>query len=492
MREVARELGVAYFVEGSVQKVDRRVRINVQLIRASANDHLWAQIYDRNPTDIFAVESEVATAITDSLKAKLSGREREAVAATPTLNLDAYDVYLRGLDLYQSGMGSQTIRASEAFRDAVRLDPSFSLAWAKLAEVDAALYFKQLDATPARKESARIAAETATKLQPEATATALANAFYRYHVLRDYQGARVLFEKVRRKMPNNSEALWALALVARRQGHWNESLRFFSQAAELNPRSPDLLADWSWTLSLTRQFSVALQILDQALKIRPSPELWASKATVYQSEGNLAAAADALAKIRSDSTGEPVLFARIAQLFLERKHRDLVDYLQNILPAPGSNAPFTFSLARLSLAQAQELAGNPTAAHATFAQTRADLETLLQQQPNNVYIVAGLAAASAGLGDKEAALRQGERSLAMLSVAEDPLIAPGIEELLARVEAQVGEQDRPLGRLERLLTTPCGPGPITLALLRLDPAWDALRSNPRFRKLISEPKTIYQ
>ena len=496
LNEIARQLGVAHFVEGSVQKLGNHVRINVQLIRAGANDHLWSQIYDRQLTDIFAVESEVATAIAEALHAKLTGVERNAVTQKSTSNLDAYDAYLKALDLFtRTGGRTEVLNAADLLNQAVRLDPTFALAWAKLAQVNAALYFKQLDASPARKEAARVAAETATKLNPDAPATVLANAFYRYHVLRDYEGARVLFEKVRRDMPSNSDALRALALVARRQGHWGEALQLFEQAAQLNPRDTDLLSEWSWTLGLTRQFPAALQIIDRALSISPAAaEFLAFKATVYQSQGNLPAAAAVLAKLGSASSPEPVLFARISQLLFERRYTDAVEFIQKALSASDAKPIFTSSLARLSLAQAQDLAGDKRGAQASYAQARDELEGFVREQPNNVYIVSGLASAYAGLGNKDSALREGERSLSMLPAIEDPIVAPGIEEFFARTEAQVGESDRAIARLERLLTIPYGPGPITLELLRLDPSWDSLRSNPRFQTLITgpTPKTIYQ
>jgi tetratricopeptide (TPR) repeat protein len=495
LNEVARQLGVAHFVEGSVQKSGDRVRINVQLIRAGANDHLWAQIYDRQLTDIFAVESELANVIANSLRAKLTSAERNAVEQEPTKNLEAYDAYLKGLDLLDKpGPRSQAFAAVDLLNEAVRLDPGFALAWAKLAELNARLYFKQFDTTPARKEAARVAAETAAKLQPDAPATVLANAFYHYHVLRDYDGARALFEKVRREVPSNSDALRALALVARRQSRWTEALQLFEQAAQLNPRDATLLSEWTWTLGLTRQFPAALQIIDRALSIQPDDaELLAQKANIYQSQGDLPAARATLAKIEASSMAEPVLTARISQFFLERKYNDAIEFIQKVLSNPSSKQLFTSCLVRLSLARGQDLVGDKSGAKASYTQARDELEKFVRAQPNNVWIVAGLANAYAGLGDKEAALREGERSLAILSAAEDPVTAPAIEEFLALTEAQVGEADRAIARLERLLTTPYGPDPITLALLRLDPAWDPLRNQPRFQKLVSspEPKTIY-
>ncbi len=209
LAEIARELGVAHLVEGSVQRVGDRVRINVQLVRAANEGHLWAEIYDRNLTDIFAVQSELATAIARSLQAKLTGREQQAMAEKPTSNLAAYDAYLRGID-FDSRPGQtpeDQKKAVEAFEEALRLDPQFTVAWAALAKADASLYFQQIDASPGRKEAARKATDAATRLDPASAETLLANAYYRYHVERDYNGARELFETIRREMPSSSEAV---------------------------------------------------------------------------------------------------------------------------------------------------------------------------------------------------------------------------------------------------------------------------------------------
>ena len=184
-----------------MQRVGDRVRINVQLIRAANESHLWAEIYDRNLTDIFAVQTELATRIAESLQATLSGAERKAVAEKPTSNLAAYDAYLRGIDLNsRPGQTEENERkAADAYAEAVRLDPQFAEAWAALSRANGSLYFLQFDTSAARKEASRSAAETATRLNPSSPETLLANAYYRYHVERDYDGARLLFEKIQRE-----------------------------------------------------------------------------------------------------------------------------------------------------------------------------------------------------------------------------------------------------------------------------------------------------
>ena len=496
LSEVARQLGVAHFVEGSVQKVGGRVRINVQLIRAGANDHLWAQIYDRDLTDIFAVESELATAIANSLQAKLTGRQQQAVTQKPTNNLEAYDAYLRGIDFdTRPGVNPQNMTmAAKLFSEAVRLDPKFSVAWGKLSEVSSSLYFFEIDKTPERREIARAAAETATRLNPTAPETLFANAYYRYHVERDYAGARSLFEQIHAQVPNSSEALQALAFIARRQSRWNDTIKFFEEAAQLNPRDVELFSEWSWTLSMLRQVPAALEMIDRALAILPNdPELLSSKAFLYQMQGDLAAADQVLLKLEPSTGSETAVGVRVNQLLYHRRYDAVIQFLQQNLAQRGSKPTIPGSSFRLSLAFAQKMIGDEASAGATYRQALAELEGFLREQPTNSQIVLAISAAHAELGNKEAALREGERSLAMLPTTEDPIAGPVNEEVFARIEAQVGESDRAVARLERLLTTPYGAYPITQAFLRLDPIWDPLRSHPRFQEIVSgpEPKTIY-
>jgi TolB-like protein len=495
--EIAKQLGVAHVLEGSVQKAGEQVRVTVQLIRSASDSHVWAEHYDRKLTDIFAVESEIAEKIAHSLQAKLTPREQQAVTARPTENTAAYDAYLRGLDfMTRPGMSLENLTgAADQFSQAVHLDPNFALAWASLSGACASLYFDQLDTTPARKEAARVAAETATKLAPDAPETLMANAFYRYHIQRDYEGARILFEKIRKEVPSNSDAIEALAFIARRQSRWSDALKLFEEAARLNPRNPELLINLAWTFSMLRQIPAATEIADRALAILPGdPGLLTNKALLYQMAGDVPAAASALAQLDPALSGESIVFARSSQFLLERRYSDGVEFLKKTLSKPGSKLGFTTGLFGLSLAYVQKLAGDKIAAKATYLHAVDELETVQREQPTNALIVSGLAAAHAGLGNKEAALREGERAIAMLPATEDPVVGPIIEESLARTEVEVGEFDRALARLERLLITPYGAYPITQATLRLDPSFDPIRSHPRFQKLVSgpEPKTIYK
>ena len=495
--EIARQLGVAHLVEGSVQKVGERVRINVQLIDAQNDEHLWAELYDRNLTDIFAVQTELATRIADSLQATLSGSERQAVSEKPTNNLAAYDAYLRGLDLFtRPGQMEENLRkAVDSYAEATRLDPQFAQAWAALAQVDASLYFLQFDPSAARKEAAQGAVETAIRLNPSALETLLAQAYYRYHVERDYEGARLLFEKIHQQAPSNSEALTALARIARRQSRWNESVRLYEKAAQLNPRDTYLFADRAWTFSMLRQYAATGEMIARALEISPDdPEVLVSKVKLLQTTGDLPGARLALARIPPGEGGYQASGLRVTQLLWEGNYDEAARQIEAQLEKEKRDAPGDMAFPQLSLADALSLGGNREGAQDLYRAAKAGLEKLRLQQPDSPFIAINLAFTEAGLGNKEAALREGARAMALVPAEKDPVFGPGMEEALAAVEAQVGEIDRAMARVERLLTTPYGAFPITLASLRLDPNWIPLRQHPRFKALVEgpEPKTIYQ
>ena len=260
--EIARQLGVAHILEGSVQKSGDAVRVNVQLIKAATDSHLWADTFDRKLTDIFSVESEVAKAIADQLRAKLTGREEQEIAAKPTDNPEAYDAYLRGLayTLKTVDTPANALAAQKYLREAVRLDPKFALAWAQLSIVDSRGYRTQsLQPTVALREEARQAAETALTLQPNLGEAVLAKGSYHYFCLKDYDTAVRYFEQARQLLPNSSRIPESLAFVARRRGQWDRSESYFNEAERLDPRNLHLLTQHAVTYISRRRFPEALQ-----------------------------------------------------------------------------------------------------------------------------------------------------------------------------------------------------------------------------------------
>jgi adenylate cyclase len=299
--EIGKQLGVAHIVEGSVQKSGDSVRVNVQLIKAANDSHLWADTFDRKLTDVFSVESEVAKAIADQLRAKLTGQEEQVIAAKPTDNAEAYDAYLRGLAYtLKPGLTPATVLgAQKYFKDAVRLDPKFALAWAWLSYTDSRGYSTAvLQPTATLKEEAHKAAETALILQPNLGEGALAKGYYYYGCLKDYEGAVRYYEQARSLLPNSSQIPESLAYVARRRGQFDQSEAYFNEAERLDPRNVAMLAQHAISYMNLRRFPEAVRKFDQILNITPDDvDTLATKAAILQAQGNLPHASEILSSL---------------------------------------------------------------------------------------------------------------------------------------------------------------------------------------------------
>jgi TolB-like protein/Tfp pilus assembly protein PilF/class 3 adenylate cyclase len=492
---IARQLGVAHIVEGSVQKSGDAVRVNVQLIKAATDSHLWADTFDRKLTDIFSVESEVAKAIADQLRAKLTGREEEEIAAKPTDNPEAYDAYLRGLayTLKTVDTPANALAAQKYLKEAVRLDPKFALAWAQLSIVDSRNYRQQsLQPTVALREEARQAAETALTLQPNLGEAVLAKGSYYYFCLKDYDTAVRYFEQARQLLPNSNRIPESLAYVARRRGQLDRSESYFNEAEKLDPRNLHLLTQHAVTYVNRRRFPEALQKLEQVLNITPDDvDALALKASIAQAEGDLPRAAALLAPLHPNADNPDALGTQVYQAILDRRPAPVIPRLKEILAKPEPALGFSNGQLRFYLGWAQEVAGDHAAAQESWRQARSELEPLLKEQPENYYLIGNLALFNMGLGDKAAALALSERAMAANPIEKDPSTGPWSLEILARVAAQMGEPDRAIAALEKLLSIPYSGSlstimPLTPALLRLDPMFDPLRKDPRFQKLCEE------
>jgi TolB-like protein/class 3 adenylate cyclase/Tfp pilus assembly protein PilF len=488
LREIAKQLGVAHVLEGSVQKSGDTVRVNVQLIRAANDSHLWADTFDRRLTDIFSVESEVAKAIADQLRAKLTGQEEQQIVAKPTDNPNAYDAYLRGLayTLKTTTSPANALAAQKYLREAVRLDPKFALAWALLSYVDASGYIIQsLQPTVALRDETRQAAETAFTLQPNLGEAVLAKGYYHYACLKDYDTAVRYFEQARPLLPNSSRIPESLAYVTRRRGQWDKSESYFNEAERLDPRNVNLLGEHAASYILVRRFPEALRKLDQVLDITPDDaDTIATKAAVAQAEGDLPRAAALLAPLHPNADDSYVLETQVYQEILERRPARITPRLKEILTKPDPALGYLNGELRFWLGSGQEVAGDHLAAQQTWRQARGELESLLKEQPENYQLIGDLALTSMGLGDKAAALALAERAMAANPIEKDAVTGPFPIEILARVAAQLGEPDRAIAALQKLLSMP---GPLTPALLRLDPMFDPLRNDPRFQKLVASP-----
>src|ERR1700726_3789380 len=493
--EIARQLGVAHILEGSVQKSGDAVRVNVQLIKAGNDSHLWADTFDRKLTDIFSVESEVAKAIADQLRAHLTGQEEQIIAAKPTDNPEVYDAYLRGLadSLKTLTTTGNSLGAQKYLREAVRLDPKFALSWALLSYVEARAYIQQiLQPTVALREEARQAAETALTLQPNLGEAVWAKGYYHSGCLKDYDAAVRYFEQARQLLPNSSRIPESLAYVARRRGEWDQSESYFNEAERLDPRNGNLLTQHAISYIALRRFPEALRKLDQVLNIIPDDvDTLAVKAGIAQAEGDLPRAAALLAPLHPNADEPNALETQIYQAILERHPVQIIPQLKEILAKPDPALGYINGDLRFWLGWAQQVAGDHAAAQESWRQARRELEPFLKERPENFYLIGTLALTNIGLGDKATALVLAEQATAVNPIEKDALDGPIPIEILARVAAQVGEPDRAIAALQKLLSIPYDGAlvlgvPLTAALLRLDPMFDPLRNDPRFQKLCQE------
>jgi TolB-like protein/class 3 adenylate cyclase/Tfp pilus assembly protein PilF len=497
LTEIGKQLGVAHILEGSVQKSGDAVRISVRLIKATNDSQLWADTFDRKLTDIFSVETDVAKAIADQLQAKLTGQEEEVIASKPTDNPEAYDAYLRGLaySLKAGTSAANSLGAQKYLREAVKLDPKFALAWALLSYTDAVGYLlTTLQPTIALREEARQAAETALTLQPNLGEAVLAKGYYHYSCLKDYDTAVGYFEQARPLLPNSSQISESLAYVTRRQGHWDRSEAYFNEAERLDPRNVNLLFQHALSYVDLRRFPEALRKLDQVLNITPDDvDTLTTKAGIAQAEGDLPGAAAELAPLHPTADNAYALETQAYQGILQRRPAPVIRRLKEILAKPDPALGYINGELRVWLGWAQEVAGDRAAAQESWRQARSELESFFKEQPENYVLIGDLALTNMGLGDKAAAFALIEKAMAAVPIEKDALDGPIPLDILARVSAKMGEPDRAVDALQKLLSIPYASTfaanvPLTPALLRLDPMFDPLRNDPRFKKLCEKKK----
>jgi TolB-like protein len=483
--EIARQLGVANLLEGSVQKAHDTVHVNVQLIRAATDDHLWAESYDRKLDDIFAVEKEVAQNIAATLNAKLTGAEEQAIAQKPTANSAAYEAYLRGNTQFWEINEQSLLAAEKSYKEAVAFDPQFAIAWAALARVDAVLFLID-DTTPARHAAAEQALNEAERLQPLAAETKVARGYFAYLVQHDLKGTLDLMEQAHRTWPNNAEVLQLLAFAADRLGEWNKSDDAMDQAVVLNPRD---LATRRWAVNNrfdARDFITARRMTDDALQVWPDePNLLGYKAQTYQASGQLDEAQALVARIKPRLRDYDALGTLWYQAKLRRDPAPVMKILEPFARPTDSGFDWMFNAAQLGDLQA--LAGDNASSQSNFRLVRDRAAALAHEQPENVRYLGVLAQALSHLGEKEAALSVISKMVALR--AGDLRNQPSSEEQRARILTLFGEKDQAIEILQRLLQTRYSGWatvPLTPALLRLDPDFDPLRGDPRFQKLCEE------
>jgi TolB-like protein/Tfp pilus assembly protein PilF len=483
VREIGKALGVGAILEGSVRRMGNRVRVNVQLINADTDEHMWAEDYDRDLTDVFAIQTDLARQIVRELQAKLSPMEKAQIERRPTENGEAYLAFMQGHEIFYrpDKFHSNTEKAEQFFDEATKLDPNFAGAFAALARVHEWSY-RDFDPTPARKEKARVAAETAIRLQPDLPEAHLAMGFYYYYCERDYQGALREFAIAKLSLPNSPEVYMAIGAIERRQGKWKESTANLERAASLSPKDAWVLQNLADNYYANRNFEAAEKIFDRAIEAAPQslgPRAEKAKLAVDW-KGDVSVMEKELTRLPAgvDPDGL-VTFSRMQLLLLQRKFPDAIALLKQ-----SPEEVFHYDKPREFFEGAiYTFLNDKEKAVSAFERARPIAEKALRESPNDAsrHVILGMILA--GLGEKELAIAEGKRAVELLPESEDALDGPKTTIALAQIYTWTGETDQALQLLERSLSTPSG---VTIPLLRLDPMWDPLRSDPRFQTLIDK------
>jgi len=487
LRDIGKQLGVANLLEGSVQKIANAVHVNVQLIRAATDEHLWAESYNRKLDDVFGVEGEVASAIAEQLNAKLTGAEQKVITARPTDNPGAYDIYLRGLSIERNRYSNSNYQdAANAYAQAIQLDPKFALASARLAVVRSFLYFNSIDRKVNTPAAIKEAADRAMALAPEAGESWTAKGAYYYRVLRDFEGAVSAYEEAQKRLPNNSFVLQNLAFVQRRIGRWQDAETSFTKALALDPLDVPLLSAMGGEFyGYLRRFNEAHASFDRALAIAPDSETaHAGKASVLQNEGRLAEGAQELARIPENSTDDFVVASRINQAIFERDFERAIRVADRKLHTilPGQSLDSYTENALVQLGYCQEWTGRHAEAQQSFTRAiesiKPTADTVVTADADNRPST--LALAYAGLGQKQKAIEQAQR--AVKDYETDAINKPGAMVALAQIQCLFGDNESAIAVLPKLLSAPAG---LTVANLKLDPGWDPLRKDPRLQQIVA-------
>jgi TolB-like protein/Flp pilus assembly protein TadD len=486
-REIGKALGVSTLLEGSVRRIGNRVRVNVQLIDASSDEHIWAEDYDRDLTDVFAIQTDLAQKIASALQAKLSPTEKARLDNRPTQNPDAYLLFVQAHE-YANRMdmfNDTSLKAVPLFEQAIKLDPTFALAFADLSTVESWIYHS-FDPITAWREKARLNADEALRLQPDLPEGHLALGFSYYYGDRDYERALAEFEIAKRDLPNEAQAYLAIGAIQRRQGKWAESTANLEKTAALDPKNTSVLINLCFSYMALRNFETADKMLDRAIAASPQSfqacALKGFMAVLWK--GDLTAAEKIFSSVppENDVSGLTT-WGRVWILTLERKFPDALELLERFrgdtMFAP-TTAPYPKAFAKGLIYLLQ---GDKTKARAEFERARDISEKLLREAPGDAARHAQQGLILAALGQKQEAIAEGKRAAELLPESRDALDGPHCTSTLAQVYAWTGEFDEAFRLLDHLFAIPYD---LTIPMFKLDPAWDPLRKDPRYQALIDK------
>ena len=491
LREIGRQLGVAHLLEGSVQRSGGKVRVNAQLIDARNDAHLWAQTYDRDLADVFAIQSEIAQTIAEQLQAHLSPRERADIAKPVTTDLVANELYVRARKLKDNPndplANADLLQAVSLLEEAVRRDPSFLLAYCLLSETHVDLYWGGFDHTETRRDLARVALEQAERLQPDAGEVHLQKAIYAYHGFRDFEKALAELEIARRLLPNSSKAYLMTAAIDRRLGRFDEALQNFDQAVELDPLNFESVEEAAFTREALRRYDAAKRWLERALALAPkdytvrtdlatlpfwehaNTRPWRTQLNQIMAEGHDAASHAALS----------FFYCALAE-----RDRAAATQALTLVPVEGTVNPYDNSLLPRDwlVGLVARVFGEQKAAREAFTRCRPAAAVLAQAQPEYASAWSMLGLIDAGLGEKSKAIEEGKRACNLRPITQDAFEGAFYVTNLAQIYAWVGEKNLARETLASSVKDPVG---VTYGELKLSPVWDPLRGDPRFEQIVA-------
>lgn len=490
MREIGRQLGVAYIMEGSVRRVRDRLRINAELIDARTDSHIWAETYDRTAADLFAIQSELAQSIVTQLKARLSPKQKAEIEERPTQDLDAFELYVQAKEIVESYINATDVRAAllqalKSLDEAIQRDPNFVSAYCYAARANALLFFFDLDPTPNRVSLADAAVNTALRLRPDSAEAHFARADYFFRCLRDYDRAHEELAIARPGLPNSTPFFILSGYINRRRNHFHEAERDFSTAFALDPRNPNaynLLAD---TYVLQRRFPEAIRVYDNVLAAGEQTAIveFRRASSILWGTGNSAPLRDNLTKFPDMEFAGGQTPARVWMAMLDGNYAEAERILAASPRQDFQDIDFSFyfpkSWYQAMIARAK---GDSASAMAAFRECREILAKRLIVKPEHARTIAVLAQVDAGLGQKDLAIREAQHAIELMPVSKDIYDGALVLEGLAQVYAWSGDRAHALETLQKLLTMP---GYVNYGRLKLHPLWSPLRGDPRFEKMVA-------
>ena len=489
IRDIGKALGVSNILEGSVRRSGNKVRVNVQLIDANTDEHLWAYDYDRDVIDVFAIQSELAREIAKALQAKLSPAEESRMTTKPTENDKAYEAFVKAHDLSCAYEDQAKLRQSAQFyQRAIDLDPNFALALARYSQLESWM-LRTHDASPEHRERARSLAERALQLKPDLPEGHLALGFSYYYGDNNYDAALKEFEIAQRGLPNESEVYLAIGAIQRRQGKWAESTENLEKAASLNPKDTWPLQNLALNYEMLRNFDAANKTVDRALQINPTGlGLWQIKVKLAIGEkGDFSVYEDAMEKGKSFPISNEERLKIVGDeanlLLLTRKYDQLLQLAEKFPDDAFARMPGSLAMKYFALGIARKGLGDEAAARAAFLKAKDILAEQVKQKPDDADLRVQLAKMLAWLGEKDAAIAEAQRAMDLRPESKDAFEGPPITEQAAQVYAIIGDNARAIELLDGLLSRP---SEVTLPTLKVNPVWDPLRNDPAFQALFTK------